>query len=107
MGFLFMAEYRKREGPLGISILLWVLAALLPFTAKTADRPIGEPWKVNAGDTLSHLALRFYGSAHKWPKIYEANAKTLRNPDYIYIGQALLIPADQPELEKKLHQGTG
>jgi len=66
-----------------------------------------QQYTVNAGDTLSHLALRFYGSPHKWPKIYEANAKTLKNPHYIYIGQELLIPADQPELEKKLTQETG
>ena len=66
-----------------------------------------QEYTVNLGDTLSHLALRFYGSAHKWPKIYEANAGTLKNPHYIYIGQQLLIPADQPELEKNLNQGTG
>jgi NitT/TauT family transport system substrate-binding protein len=64
-------------------------------------------YTVKIGDTLSHLALRFYGSPHKWSKIYEANAKTLKNPDYLYIGQELLIPADQPELEKKLTQETG
>jgi nucleoid-associated protein YgaU len=66
-----------------------------------------QEYTVNTGDTLSHLALRFYGSAHKWPKIREANAETLKNPHYIYIGQQLLIPADQPELEKSLNQGTG
>ena len=66
-----------------------------------------QEYTVNAGDTLSHLALRFYGSAHKWPKIREANTETLKNPHYIYIGQQLLIPADQPELEKSLNQGTG
>jgi ABC-type nitrate/sulfonate/bicarbonate transport system substrate-binding protein/LysM repeat protein len=66
-----------------------------------------QEYTVNAGDTLSHLALRFYGSAHKWPKIHEANAVTLKNPHYIYIGQQLLIPADQPELERNLNQVTG
>ena len=69
--------------------------------------PVPLQYTVKIGDTLSHLALRFYGSPHKWSKIYEANAKTLKNPDYIYIGQELLIPADQPELEKKLTQETG
>ena len=66
-----------------------------------------QQYTVKIGDTLSHLALRFYGSPHKWSKIYEANAKTLKNPDYIYIGQELLIPADQPDPEKKLAQETG
>jgi NitT/TauT family transport system substrate-binding protein len=55
----------------------------------------GQPqeYTVKAGDTLSHLALRFYGASHKWGKIYEANANALRNPHYIYVGQQLLIPA--------------
>jgi LysM repeat protein len=68
---------------------------------------VPQQYTVKIGDTLSHLALRFYGSPHKWSRIYEANAKTLKNPDYIYIGQELLIPADQPALEKKLTQETG
>jgi NitT/TauT family transport system substrate-binding protein len=66
-----------------------------------------QEYTVNAGDTLSHLALRFYGSAHKWPKIHEANAETLKNPHYIYIGQQLVIPPDQPELERNPNQVTG
>ena len=33
-------EYTKPDGRLGISILLWALAALFPVTASTADRPI-------------------------------------------------------------------
>jgi NitT/TauT family transport system substrate-binding protein len=64
------------------------------FTPLSVSRPPQE-YTVTAGDTLSHLALRFYGAAHKWPRIQEANAETLKNPHYIYVGQQLLIPADQ------------
>lgn len=71
------------------------------------ESALPHEYTVNAGDTLSHLALRFYGSAYKWPQIYAANAETLKNPHYIYIGQQLLIPADQPALEKNLTQVTG
>jgi nucleoid-associated protein YgaU len=39
------------------------------------------------------LAERFYGSALKWTRIYEANKKVIPNPDYIYIGQQITIPA--------------
>jgi len=49
---------------------------------------------VTAGDTLSRLAFRFYGASHKWPQIHQANADTLKNPNYLYIGQQLLIPPD-------------
>ena len=64
-----------------------------------ASAPVGKPgaqeYTVKAGDTLGHLALRFYGSSYKWDKIYQANARTLKNPDYLYIRQQLLIPADE------------
>ena len=49
---------------------------------------------VKAGDTLSHLALQYYGNARKWQQIYEANKETMKNPNYIYIGQKVLVPAD-------------
>jgi len=49
---------------------------------------------VRAGETLSHLALRYYGNAGKWPRIYEANKETMTNPNYLYIGQRIFVPAD-------------
>lgn len=47
---------------------------------------------VKADDTLSHIALRFYGKASRWPEIYEANKDTIKNPRYIYPGQVIKIP---------------
>lgn len=64
-------------------------------TSAPAGNPGAQEYTVKAGDTLSHLALRFYGSSYKWDKIYQANARTLKNPDYLYIRQQLLIPADE------------
>ena len=63
-----------------------------------AEKPVRLPvepvdYKVKAGDTLSDLAEWFYGSALKWPRIYQANRKVIVNPDYIYIGQKITIPA--------------
>jgi NitT/TauT family transport system substrate-binding protein len=77
-----------------------VTPATKPALTALGTSGLPQEYTVNAGDTLSHLARRFYGSPHKWPKIHEANAERLKNPHYIYIGQQLLIPADQPELEK-------
>jgi nucleoid-associated protein YgaU len=48
---------------------------------------------VEPGDTLSSLALRHYGNAHKWEKIFQANKGTMKNPDYIYVGQVIIIPS--------------
>ena len=63
-------------------------------TAKTS-KAAAQEYTVKAGDTLSKLAERFYNSMSKWERIYEANKDTLKNPNYIYIGQKLLIPADE------------
>ncbi|HXG51758.1 MAG TPA: ABC transporter substrate-binding protein [candidate division Zixibacteria bacterium] len=48
---------------------------------------------VMPGDTLSRLAQRYYGDGHKWRLIYEANRPKMSNPDYIYVGQKIVIPA--------------
>lgn len=48
---------------------------------------------VEAGDMLSHPALRHYGGAFKWEKIYEANKERTENPDYSYVGQTIIIPS--------------
>jgi NitT/TauT family transport system substrate-binding protein len=65
-------------------------------TAKTAQAQSskGEEYTVVGGDTLSRLAGKYYGDMLKWPKIYEANKQTVKNPHYIYIGQKLIIPGD-------------
>lgn len=49
-------------------------------------------YTVKSGDTLSLLAARFLGSAHRWPEIYELNKSKIQNPELIYPGQVLAIP---------------
>lgn len=51
--------------------------------------------KVVSGDTMSGLALKYYGSAvrDKWMHIYEANKELIGdNPAFIKVGQVLNIP---------------
>ena len=48
---------------------------------------------VVSGDTLGKIAKKFYGNAMKYPVIFEANKPMLKNPDLIYPGQVLRIPA--------------
>lgn len=45
------------------------------------------------GDTLSKIAKTVYGDAMKYPVIFEANKPMLKDPDLIYPGQVLRIPA--------------
>ena len=48
---------------------------------------------VASGDTLSKIAKEYYGNAMKYPVIFEANKPMLDDPDKIYPGQVLRIPA--------------
>lgn len=75
-------------------------------SVRSTEQPVGgagggigaRTYTVEAGDTLSHIAQRFYGSANRWPAIFEANRGTLSDPDRIHPGQVLRIPpgADAP-----------
>ncbi len=49
---------------------------------------------VRAGDTLSKIAKRAYGSAMAYDRIFEANPNLINNPNRIYVGQRLRVPLD-------------
>ena len=61
----------------------------------TVDAPADESryHTVERGETLSAIAKTYYGDASKYPAIFEANRPMLSNPDKIYPGQMLRIPA--------------
>tara|TARA_R110001592_G_scaffold363371_1_gene685579 strand:- start:197652 stop:198176 length:525 start_codon:yes stop_codon:yes gene_type:complete len=50
-------------------------------------------YTVQPGDTLGKIAQQHYGSAGKYTVIFEANKPMLKDPDKIYPGQSLRIPA--------------
>ena len=52
-----------------------------------------QSYTVVKGDSLSKIAKRVYGKASLWPKIYEANRDNIKDPDLIYPGQVLRLPA--------------
>lgn len=62
--------------------------------AKSVSVPAAKSgqYTVEIGDTLSYLALKYYGDQYKWEKIYEANKQTMRNPHSLYVGQKIMIP---------------
>jgi NitT/TauT family transport system substrate-binding protein len=69
----------------------------IPGTIKsvaTVSFSDGAPeYTVEAGDTLSLIARKYYGSPLKWEKIYQANKSTMKHPDYIFVGQKIIIPS--------------
>jgi nucleoid-associated protein YgaU len=64
-----------------------------PSPAGTSGATGGKTYTVVSGDSLSKIAKREYGDANAWNRIYEANRDTIKNPDLIYPGQTLKIPA--------------
>ncbi len=55
--------------------------------------PEAQFYEVKKGDTLSKIAKEYYGNAMKYPVIFEANKPMLKDPNLIYPGQVLRIPA--------------
>jgi nucleoid-associated protein YgaU len=68
------------------------ITAEFPVDTSLAAQNV-RTYKVKAGDTLSKISKEFYGSAHEYMRIYEANRDQLKDPDKINVGQELKIPA--------------
>ena len=51
-----------------------------------------ESYTVRAGDTLSDLAKRFYGSYRAWDKLVELNEGRIRDPNALQVGQSIRVP---------------
>jgi len=47
---------------------------------------------VRKSETLSDISYQRYGSAAKWPKIYNANRDVIKNPNTVRPGTKLIIP---------------
>ncbi|GLK67812.1 peptidoglycan-binding protein LysM [Hansschlegelia plantiphila] len=65
--------------------------------AITVDQPAADSkfYTVQKGDNLSKIAEAQYGKGHagRYKDIFEANKPMLKDPDKIYPGQMLRIPA--------------
>jgi nucleoid-associated protein YgaU len=57
-----------------------------------SEAQTAQTYTVQAGDTLSAIAKRFFGSASEYMKIFEANRDVLSDPNRVQTGQQLKIP---------------
>jgi nucleoid-associated protein YgaU len=55
--------------------------------------PESRMYTVKSGDTLSKISKEMYGDANHYNKIFDANKPLLSDPNKIYPGQVLRIPA--------------
>jgi LysM repeat protein len=56
-------------------------------------RLASRTYTVRAGDSLASIAEHFYGNPADWSWIYHANESVVHNPNDIYVGEVLKIPA--------------
>ncbi|NNE69309.1 MAG: peptidoglycan-binding protein LysM [Rhodothermales bacterium] len=50
-------------------------------------------YTIQKGDSLSKVAKAEYGDAMKYKELFEANREVIKDPDLIYPGQVIRIPA--------------
>jgi LysM repeat protein len=53
-------------------------------------------YTVQAGDTLSTIAQKFYGNPARWTWLFDANRPVIKNPDVILAGEVLSVPFTAP-----------
>ena len=59
----------------------------------TTSAPRSTYYTIQSGDTLSKIAQAKYGDSGAYTKIFEANREVIEDPDKIYPGQQIRIPA--------------
>ena len=79
-----LAEYRQLNVP---------TVKVAVKTKRPAVKVVSRTYTVRTGDCLWTIAKRYYGNGAKYTKIYNANRDKIRNPNLIYTGPRLVIPA--------------
>ncbi|MDZ5459154.1 peptidoglycan-binding protein LysM [Azohydromonas lata] len=64
-----------------------------PQAAASPEQQPAQFHTVASGDNLSKISAKYYGSANDYMRIFEANKPMLSDPNKIYPGQVLRIPA--------------
>jgi len=57
-----------------------------------AEKKTQQVYIVKKGDTLQKISQKAYGTTTKWRKIYDANKKSIKNPDKLSEGEKIIIP---------------
>jgi LysM repeat protein len=65
-------------------------------TAGTARSQAARTYSVRTGDTLSSISQRYYNNGADWPWLYHQNSSGVQDPNLIYSGQQVKVPANPP-----------
>ena len=94
--FEAMQGFHAGHGRSGIGGAVALSLLMIPIVVRSTEEMVDPPeqtYTVKKGDTLSAIAKQFYGKASAWPRIFEANRDQIDDPDKIFPGQVLRIPA--------------
>ena len=72
------------------------LAHSTRLDAATHAAKASQNYAVRSGDTLASISDHVYGKSGDWQWLYHVNSKTISDPNLIYPGQVLNVPADPP-----------
>ena len=72
------------------------LASSTRLDAATHAATASHTYAVRSGDTLASISSQSYGKAGDWQWLYHVNHSTVSDPNLIYPGQQLNVPADPP-----------
>lgn len=67
--------------------------ATVTTTRAAATAPKATTYTVKKGDTLWAISKKYLGNGAKYNLIFNANKGKIKNPNLIYVGQVLTIPA--------------
>ena len=59
----------------------------------SGEGAVARWYTVQASDSLASIAQKFYGDANQYRRVFDANRPMLSDPEQIYPGQVLRIPA--------------
>lgn len=61
---------------------------------ETAVKVSTREYIVKKGDSLSRIAQREIGAAHRWKYLYELNKDVIKDPNKLRVGQKIILPVE-------------
>ena len=79
-----------------VNVTRAALASSTRVHTATRAASVSHTYAVQSGDTLSSISSHFYGKSGDWQWLYHVNHGTVSDPNLIYPGQKLSVPANAP-----------